>query len=332
VTPVPLGCAAKGTAAVKERQEIYAIEAPIRGPKSLSAAMVDAIAGRVIDADFALGTGGAGGPVFTAGGHVVGITSLVDADADRRGDDSQVVRIEDVCATVVSAEPKLNDVAAPAPTQLPIEPDRAFPIAAIKQAASGRTSASVESYRLSSSAYDITFITPALMYASQNQPKETPVRGARDARSAPDPRTIDPLDHFSNWSAYVVDFPPVVMVRVTPKLVEGFWMRVARGAMQTQGASLPPIKRFKPGFARLQAFCGKTEVVPIHPFKIEQRVSDSDAMYEGLYVFDPGAFGPQCGSVKLVLYSEKEPQKGDTRVVEPKVVQQVWEDFAPYRN
>jgi hypothetical protein len=54
-------------------------------------------------------------------------------------------------------------------------------------------------------------------------------------------------------------------------------------------------------------------------------------MYEGLAVFDPGALGPSCSSVKLVLYSEKEPQKGDTRVVDARVVQQIWDDFAPYR-
>ena len=39
------------------------------------------------------------------------------------------------------------------------------------------------------------------------------------------------------------------------------------------------------------------------------------AIYEGLYVFDPGALGPHCGPVKLALYSEKEPSKGDTRLV-----------------
>jgi hypothetical protein len=48
-------------------------------------------------------------------------------------------------------------------------------------------------------------------------------------------------------------------------------------------------------------------------------------------VFDPGALGPQCGTVKLVLYSEKEPEKGETRIVDPKVLQQIWQDFAPYR-
>jgi hypothetical protein len=82
----------------------------------------------------------------------------------------------------------------------------------------------------------------------------------------------------------------------------------------------------------MRAFCGDTEITPIHPFKLEQRVSENDAIYEGLYVFDPGALEPACGSVKLGLYSEKEPEKAETLVVDPRVIQQIWEDFAPYRD
>jgi hypothetical protein len=83
----------------------------------------------------------------------------------------------------------------------------------------------------------------------------------------------------------------------------------------------------KSGFGRLQAFCGRTEVTPIHPFKLELRVSETDAFYEGLYAFDPAALGPGCSSVTLVLYSEKEPAKADTRVVDPTILQQIWRDF-----
>jgi hypothetical protein len=136
---------------------------------------------------------------------------------------------------------------------------------------------------------------------------------------------------FGNWSNYVEDFPPVLLVRVTPKMVEGFWTTVARGAARTQGVAIPPLKRFKYSFSRLRAFCGNTEVTPIHPFKLEHRVSETSTMYEGLYVFDPDALGPECGAVKVMLYSDKEPQKGDTRAVDPAVIQQIWQDFAPYR-
>ena len=136
---------------------------------------------------------------------------------------------------------------------------------------------------------------------------------------------------FGSWSEYVEGLPPVLLVRVTPKLVEGFWTTVARGAASTQGVALPPIKHYKAGFLRMRAFCGEAEVTPIHPFTLERRVSEGNSIVEGLYVFDPGAFGPQCGTVKLVIFSEKEPAKGDSRVVDPKVVQQIWQDFAPYR-
>jgi hypothetical protein len=105
----------------------------------------------------------------------------------------------------------------------------------------------------------------------------------------------------------------VLFVRVTPKMAESFWTKVARGAAMTQGMALPPIKRLKSGFERLQAFCGRTEVTPIHPFKLELRVSETDTIYEGLYAFDPAALGPGCSTVTLVLYSEKEPAKADTR-------------------
>jgi hypothetical protein len=49
-------------------------------------------------------------------------------------------------------------------------------------------------------------------------------------------------------------------------------------------------------------------------------------------VFDPAALGPHCASVKLMLYSEKDPEKADTRVADPKVVQQFWEDLAALRR
>src|SRR5262249_45298300 len=115
-------------------------------------------------------------------------------------------------------------------------------------------------------------------------------------------------------------------------LVEGFWTTVARGAAQTQGVALPPMKHVKSGFSRMRAYCGSAEVTPIHPFKLEQRLSETDAVYEGLYAFDPGALGPQCGTIKLVLFSEKDPESGDTPVVDSRIVQLVWQDFAQYRS
>jgi hypothetical protein len=201
----------------------------------------------------------------------------------------------------------------------------------LKEAAKQRTGAPA-AYRMASSDYDVAFITPVMMYAIENPSDEERRRRSYTRSPAASPQAPNPLEDFANWAGYVADVPSVLMVRVTPKLTEGFWTRVGRAAASTQGMSLPPIKRFRPGFLRLRAACGDTEVTPIHPFRLEQRISETEAIYEGLYVFDPGALGPSCGTVKLTFYSEKEPDKGDARVVDPKIVQQVWDDFAAYRG
>ena len=73
-------------------------------------------------------------------------------------------------------------------------------------------------------------------------------------------------------------------------------------------------------------------MTPIHPFELETQVSERATIEEGLYVFDPGALGPHCGTVTLVLHSAAGPEQGDRRIVDPKIVEQIWEDFEPYRK
>ena len=332
VRPVPLPCGQAAKPHVVDGQDIFTIGAPRHDQKGVAAATVSRVEPHAIVADFIVGGGSAGGPVFAAGGGVVGITSLVDEKDESRRGGVRVVRIDDVCEVVASAEKKMKEAAPPTGTHLPVEPAHPFPVEALKDAAQ-RRAGSLSPYQMSSSDFDVAFITPVLIYGAQYQSEQASrrERGRGTRRSDAEPIIVGPSMDFSNWSEYVADLPPVLLVRATPKLVEGFWTMLARRAVQVQGGSVPPIKRVRSGFSRMRAFCGDAEVTPIHPFKLEQRVSESDAIYEGLYVFDPGALGPQCGTVKLVLYSDKEPEKGDSRVVDPNVLQRIWQDFAPYR-
>jgi hypothetical protein len=177
----------------------------------------------------------------------------------------------------------------------------------VLEGAAKRRAGSLSPYRAVSADFDIAFITPVVAYAG-----------------------LQSMD-FGNWHDYVADTPTVLLVRVTPKQVENFWTTVARGAARLQGLALPPITHFKSGFARLRALCGGAEITPIHPFLLERRISEREAVYEGLYVFDPGALGPHCASVEFELFSDKTPAKADRAAIDAVVIQQIWQDFAPYR-
>ncbi len=332
LSPVPLSCGQAAKPAVVEKQDIFTVGVSLRHVKDMASGNARRVALHSIMWDATLPTGSAGGPVFTAGGDLVGITSVIGEEDERRREDSRVVPVQAACDVLSAAQEKMKTAAPPAGTHLPVEPERPFPVDALRAAAESRAGR-LGPYELSSSDFDLAFITPVMTYAAVHHSEQARRRESdRTTRESLDkPPLVRRQMDFLNWSAYLADFPPVLLVRVTPKLVEGFWTTVARGAARTQGISIPPIKNFKSRFGGLRAFCGDVEVNPIHPFKLELRASESEPLYEGLYVFDPGAFGPHCSSVKLLLYTEKEPNKADSRVIDPKVVQQIWQDFEPFR-
>jgi hypothetical protein len=241
-------------------------------------------------------------------------------------------QMPELTSRIGAAEKKMAGAAAPPATHLPIEPDWPVPADAFKEAAARRVG-SLNPYQMSSSTFDVAFITPIMTYGAQYQSEQMSkrTRKSKDSRTIEiEPVLVRPTMDFGNWSEYVEDFPPVLLVRITPKQVEGLWKKVARGAALTQGVALPPLTRAKAGFARMRAYCGDREITPIHPFTVEHRLSDTDAAYEGLYVFAPDAVSPSCASVKLVLYAEKDPERGETATVDPRIVQQIAQDFALY--
>ena len=333
IKPVPVACSGATADTVAKGQDIFTIGTPLRQEKGMATGTVSAVTDRRIESDLLLPMGSAGGPVFSAGGALVGVTSRDEESGDRGDSEARIIRTAQICEVLAMAEKRLAAVPPPPGTRLPVEPTRAYPMESLKELAKGRAGG-LNPYPMAAADFDVAFITPLLTYGAEYQIDQERRRERGAGRSGPPPEPqaqLRPLLDFAGWSEDVADFPPVVLVRVSPKMVEGFWTTVARGAARTQGMAIPPIKHFKSGFARLRAYCGETEVLPIHPFKLEQRISDSDAINEGLYVFDPGALTPSCGSVKLVLFSEKEPDKADNRVVDPKIVQQIWDDFASYR-
>jgi len=331
IRPVTLACAQPMKPFVAN-QKIFTIGNPLGEDKDLTSGSVNRVDQHGAVSDFRLDLDDTGGPVFAPDGSLVGITSFMDEKDRSRRDDSRLIRIDEACDVVAAADKKMKEAAPPSGAALPVEPVQPFPVDALKDAVKRRTG-SLNPYQISSADFDIAFITPVQVYGAQDRAERSGVGGQSGITRGADggPTLVrDPTD-YGSWSEYVAKVPPVLLVRVTPRQVESFWTTVARGAAQTQGMALPPIKHFKSSFSKMRALCGDAEVTPIHTFTIEQRISDTDAINEGLFVFDPGAIGPQCGTVKVVIYSEKSPEKGETRAVDPKILQQIWQDFSAYR-
>ncbi|NOT24987.1 MAG: trypsin-like peptidase domain-containing protein [Acidobacteria bacterium] len=305
VRPLPLGCG-QTRPAVANGQELSAIGAEMTGQKRLTFGDVTGVGPRLLLSDLTVVRASAGGPVFTAGG-LIGFTTVDDRDPDSRSN-ARVVRIDQACEVIASAEKKITGAMSPDATPLPLDPP-SVSVNALSEAVKNRAG-SLSPYPMATTDFDVAFITPVHIYGAKDQARR-------------------PVMDFGDWSEYVAAYPRALFVRVTPRMVEGLWAKVARGAAMTQGISLPPMKRAKSGFLWMRAFCGDTEVAPIHPFVVEHRISESEAIYEGLYVFDPDTFGPLCATVKLTFYSEDEPDKGDTRVIDQKLLQQITRDFAP---
>lgn len=326
--PVKLGYAESGKPPA-DKDKLFAITTAIRDAKSTTSGTVSRVMAHTLRSDVRVDDDSLGAPLFNPAGEVVAITAPDDGTDTGAG--YHAVRIDEARGVIAAAERKMATTDAPDAARRPVDPIRPFEDDALKEAAK-RRAGSLAPYRIAAADFDVSLITPVLVYASRHQGEG----GGRDTggvRSATDmPAALRALQGFENWDDYVRNDPPVLMVRATPKLVESLWKTLGRVAAQSQGVQIPAMKHIKAGFASMRMLCGAAEVTPIHPFKIEQRVGENDVVYEGLYVFDPASVGPHCGTVTLVLFSDKDPDKGDSRVVEPGILRRIRDDFAPYRT
>lgn len=326
--PVEVDCPPTQAPSLSDDEAFVTISAELGRPLDVIRGRVTALRPRTIETDLRLSFGGAGGPVFNEAGRLVGVSvTRIDAESGRWLD-TEVVRSERVCEALSAARAALTNASPPEDTPLPIEPTRTFPVSALEgstPSASAGTSPDV----VTSEDFEVSFITPAAIYRSRRKADWT---GGLSARAPETEARLGKLTDFGAWSAYFADTPAVLVVRVTPKMVEGFWKRVAREAARTQGAELPPFKRFKTSFVDMTVSCGTTTVSPIHPFVLEHQLSETDTIREGVYVFDPGAIGPQCGDVTLTLQSTLGGARPDKVVLSPATVARIWNDFAAWRD
>jgi hypothetical protein len=293
--PIAPSCDAAAPPSIAHDDRVVTLIAPMLEPKTALPGSAIRPTSQAFRADWRLDSVSAGGPVFAADGTAIGITvAEEEQDTQRRAADSYVIPLANACSVLAAAEQKMTGAKPPPGTALRTE--AGLPRARPDRVASQQKSSLLPPV-IRAEDYDIALMTPAMVQFDRS--------------------TSNTRNYFGNWSAYVANAPEVLLVRISPQFEESIWKTIARGAASTQGMSLPPMPSFSARFGRMRAFCGAAEVMPIRRLQIEIPVQKNEPIRDGVYVFALTDFGPHCGTVRFELFSEKSPNRGDVRSIDP---------------
>ena len=319
-----------------EGERVFTIGSPLNQRKIMTTGIVSRIEDRAIISDININPGNSGGPLFNSTGKVIGITTFGEGGGAKPGPGiSGIVRIEQAKATIGKAKEKMAATTRPEKRFLPVEPIERFPLESVK-ASMAMEKFDMRPYIFKQGDFDMALITPVLNYHLQGASEMQAVKEKQKrSRNAKVQNTFQPLDELRSWAEYAGQYRPVVIIRARPQLHEGFWSAMNRGMAANYGIRAQAKLRFKNDFYRMDLLCGDKVIEPIQPAKIAHIVNEqnifvnaTDASYEGLYTYGPDAISPSCGTVTLKIYTEKEPDKAETKVLDQKVVDRVWTDFA----
>ena len=332
----PIAKSETGKESVIEGERVFTIGSPLSQRKILTSGMASKIEARAIISDININHGNSGGPLFNSVGEVVGITTFRQSGPGVAG----IVRIEEALPVLEQARKKMGDLTVPSSRNLPVEPTDIYPLDSLKETISAEKF-NRHPYLFSEAGFDVAMVTPVLKYRleAEVQLAAAKEKGKRTKKhDAAIQNTFEPLQDLRGWAEYAGEYKPVVIIVARPQLRETFMSALGRGlAASGGGYGGPAHLKYKTDFYRMRLLCGGKEVEPIHPGKDATVVNAhnafvnvTDATYVGFYSYPAEAIQPSCGEVALELYSEKEPDKTNKKVLDAKSVDRIWSDFQPY--
>lgn len=324
----------KGDEPATEGEKVFTIGSPLHQSRVMTTGIVSKVEKRAIISDININHGNSGGPLFNSRGVVIGITTFGDSTSAGGPGISGIIRIEEAKSRMAAATKPSADL-------LPNEPDDTYPLNAIKDSAT-KEKFKTDPYVFGIGDYDVAFVTPILRYrhfASEVRAAQEKQKRSRKSQVAAQ-GTFEPLDDLKGWGEYVGEYEPVLIIQASPKLKEAFWSAFGRSYAAQHGYAPGPARmHFKTDFYKMKLMCGSEEVKPLMPGKAE-RVIDinnaalrmTDVTFDGLYMYPYDAIHPECGTVTLQLFSEKNPNEPKIKTLEPKTVMAIFNDFEPYRK
>jgi S1-C subfamily serine protease len=336
----PIATAHGGREIAVEGEKVFTIGSPLGLKKIITSGIVSKVEARAILSDVNINHGNSGGPLFNSLGEVIGITTFLVPGSNGPGV-AGVVRIDQALPVLAQARKRMDNASLPSARLLPVEPSDPYLLDSLKEM-SKPAKFDRKPYIFTVGGFDVALGTPVLEYEVQEEAGRTVSheknkRTKRRGESAE--RTFEPLQDLPEWAEYVGEYKPVLLVQAAPQLRETFMSALGREltpSIEPFGSGAPRLK-FRTDFYRMKLLCGAKEVEPIQPGKAAtvinahtEFVNVADATYVGIYSYPPDAISPSCGKVTLQIYSEKEPDKSESKDLDKKSIDRVWNDFRPY--
>lgn len=337
-TPAVLARTSGGRAPVQEGERVFTIGSPLSLDKIITTGVVSKVDAHTIMSDININPGNSGGPLFNNAGQVVGLTTFGTSSGTGPGV-SGVVRIEEALALLEENRGKVTGTPPPG-ALLPVEPLMPYPVEGLKAALQGEKF-DPRPYYLSVGDFEIALSTPPFDYrekeedrlrAERAQKKRNKKKNAGGTVAAAEDSGEDsPRD----WQSEAGGHKAIFGIYVQPKVKEGFGSALTRSLRNGYGAAK---LKFKTDFQSMKLFCGDKEVQPIHPGRIpitvnvrNASVKMEDSTYRGAYLYPPDAVNPDCGTVKLAIYSSKS-EEPLIKALDGNTVDRIWADFDAFRR
>ena len=330
--PAPLSRVSAGKPPVQEGERVFTIGSPLTLDKIITTGIVSKVELHTIISDININPGNSGGPLFNGAGQVIGLTTFGTRGEGGPGV-SGIVRIEEALALLEQNRAKVTGTAPGA--LLPVEPLTPYPVEGLKEALKG-DKFDPRPYYLSAGDFNIALSTPPFDYreAEERRLAAERVHKKRNKKNEQAAENTDDSDAPKQWEEDAGAHPAVFGIYVMPQAKEGFGSALGRSFSVSTSAKL----KFKTDFQRMKLFCGTKEVEPILPGRVpvtvsvrNQAVKMDDSTYKGAYLFPPDAVNPECGVVKLAIYSSKNAEPV-IKTLDEKSVQHIWADFDAFRK
>lgn len=334
---------ASGSNTVLDGAHVFTISSPLAQDKTLTKGTLRNTSDG-ISPDFKIAGIDSGAPVFNRVGEVIGVLKFVDQNGTRTGT-SGVIRIQDSQALLAKARQMIKETPAlPSPETLPTEPSDSYPTEDLRNKVDLKKF-KAKAYEADFGQYQLTVITPVLKHylierneiELERQRKKLEKDGMISS-----PVMSNSFYALRNWSDYVNQMRPVVHLLVVPEVSATGKSTFLSLLMLGVGLPmmLPPDFKFKADFEEMSLTCDGKLVTPIQRGKIEFVKSLTSYLkmkqrtaYAGVYTYPAEAFAPdKCKQMSLQVVSQQNPASPEIKVVDPRMVQQVWADFEPYRQ